>query len=90
MISYAKTKYDKLKSRMQAMIDASPESCVPLDDWWRRAKMLAATKDFFDNESWDEIQTYAGLDWVKGAREDQAFREFYLLYRELIKMEVFL
>ena len=62
---------------------------IPVCEWEETYKELRGIKAWFGNEkSWDTVEKEAGDQWIKDARSDKAFKEYYKLRAEYDKLEV--
>jgi len=66
-------------------------SKVPLADWEQTYRQLRGIKGMWDTGgtvSWETVEKETGAEWIKIARNDPKFKEYYKLRREADRLEV--
>lgn len=62
---------------------------IPVEQYEDYYKKLRGIKELFDKAPWDEIEKEEGMEDVKLARKDEAFKKYYALRMEADRLEVF-
>ena len=63
------------------------KSCVPYDAWEHTYTTLRGIKGFWEGSSWDQIEAELKAEWITSARKDAEFKKFYILRKELDRLE---
>lgn len=67
------------------------DTAVPLRDWEATYKQLRGIKGMWDTggtTSWEVVEKEVGAEWIKVARRDEKFKEYYRLRREADRLGV--
>jgi hypothetical protein len=67
------------------------DTAVPVADWEGTYKQLRGIKGMWDTGgtvSWEVVEKETGAEWIKIARNDPKFKQYYMLRREADRLEV--
>ena len=92
MPTRAETKYAQAIEKLNAYLHSTTKSMlVAFGEWERTYKGLQAVAKFWgvpDDASWDKVIKETKEEWIGEARKDKAFKGYYILRKEIDRLEV--